>query len=322
MTPTKPTSRGAELWAKYTVREFLEAAKRLEAQYEAEYMMLMAMETYVRVRTTTSPHHQPSPRALTNHPRQPSPTLANAHQPCYHDLRRPPGTAEWAEWSTSRSRRPPEVAWTVRGGGSGSGREVRTQLDLNNGLIHAAKGGQTTRVLELLKAGAEVTATIDWRLNTALHEAAAIGDHQTCGALLEAGSDVNAKNNHGGNTPLHLACLHGDPLCVRVLLKAGADLDALNRARSTPINMIEARTTRPEAVRSARNVNDDVNYDGPEKLALESRLWAKKVRWKGGSPTKPSPSTVTVTLDRHRHRQPNRREPESKPRPHPAPPPR
>mmetsp|Transcript_78056 Transcript_78056/g.224180 ORF Transcript_78056/g.224180 Transcript_78056/m.224180 type:complete len:511 (+) Transcript_78056:431-1963(+) len=222
--PDEPMSRGAELWAKYTVREFCEAAKRLEAQYQAEYLMLMqAMD------------------------------------------RRPPGTADWAERSSSRSRRPHEVAWTVRGGG----REVRTQSDLNNGLIHAAKGGQTNRVIELLKAGAKVSATVDWRLNTALHEAAAIGDHQTCAALLEAGSDVNAKNNHGNNTPLHLACLHGDPSCVQLLLKAGADIDALNRARSTPIHMIEARTTRPEAVR-------DSDSDGPEKLALESRLWAKK----------------------------------------------
>ena len=41
MKPDEPMSRGAELWAKYTVREFCEAAKRLEAQYQAEYLMLM-----------------------------------------------------------------------------------------------------------------------------------------------------------------------------------------------------------------------------------------------------------------------------------------
>jgi len=85
-------------------------------------------------------------------------------------------------------------------------------------LMNAAGKGQTKKVSELIKAGANVNAVTDGI--TALIMAAQAGHVEIVSLLVKAGADVNA------GPVLSMAVLSGHTKIVSLLIKAGADVNA------------------------------------------------------------------------------------------------
>lgn len=104
--------------------------------------------------------------------------------------------------------------------------------------IHdAASGGDTAKVVELLKAAPALVSEQDLKTgDLPLHLAAAKGWLEIIVALLDAGADVNAKGNHGW-TPLHYAATGGSIGACRLLMQRGADRSALNGDQKTPLQV-------------------------------------------------------------------------------------
>ena len=86
-------------------------------------------------------------------------------------------------------------------------------------LMSAAHGGHAETVQLLIDAGADMAKYGDTALMLALR------DTETTKALLAAGADVNAKHEDGF-TPLLLAARGGQAETVKLLIKAGADVNA------------------------------------------------------------------------------------------------
>ena len=99
-------------------------------------------------------------------------------------------------------------------------------------LMDAAKAGQTEMVKVLIDAGADMTEYGDTALMFAL------GNTDTAIALIEAGADVNGK--HGdGFTPLLLAAKEGLTEMTKILIEAGADVNAEADNGWTALDMSE-----------------------------------------------------------------------------------
>ena len=86
-------------------------------------------------------------------------------------------------------------------------------------LMDAAKEGRTEIVEVLIEAGADMAKYGDTALMFSLRHT------ETAKALIEAGADVNAKHEDGF-TPLLLAARGGQAEMVRALIEAGADVNA------------------------------------------------------------------------------------------------
>ena len=91
-------------------------------------------------------------------------------------------------------------------------------------LMRAALDGNTKRVKELIRQGADINQRDD-NGRTALMFAVINTHYETLKVLLEYGADVNAKSNRGG-TALMGAASAGDLRIVQALLGKGVDLHA------------------------------------------------------------------------------------------------
>jgi ankyrin repeat protein len=91
-------------------------------------------------------------------------------------------------------------------------------------LMQAALDGNTERVRELIRQGADIDQRDD-NDRTALMFAVINRHFETMTVLLENGADVNAKSNNEG-TALMGAALSGDLRMVQALLDKGADVHA------------------------------------------------------------------------------------------------
>lgn len=100
-------------------------------------------------------------------------------------------------------------------------------------LIAAASNGNTARVLDLLRKGADVNGRGS-RGRTPIM-AAAYGNHiETVAALIDAGADVNLRDNQMNN-PFLYAGAEGLLDILKLTVKAGADPNLTNRFGGTAL---------------------------------------------------------------------------------------
>ncbi|MFD0958019.1 ankyrin repeat domain-containing protein [Paenibacillus chungangensis] len=104
---------------------------------------------------------------------------------------------------------------------------------MNNQLILAAENGDTERVLNLLKEGADVNA-VDDRGRTAVVAATYANKTDTVKALIEQGADINIRDNNLNNVLLY-AGASGYLDIVKHSLAAGADTTLTNRFGGTAL---------------------------------------------------------------------------------------
>ena len=103
-------------------------------------------------------------------------------------------------------------------------RQLDDYRDLDSGLYHAARRGQTERIAELITAGADPDIRYSGD-GTALIAAVRSGRADTVQALLAAGADPDLGVS-GDGTPLIVAAARGNLQDVDLLLSAGADPEA------------------------------------------------------------------------------------------------
>lgn len=82
-------------------------------------------------------------------------------------------------------------------------------------LIYAVMNNQVTKVIRLLKLGADPNGCEDDLSYSPLHYAAAHGGSDMARVLLDAGADLEAKDIDG-DTPLQTAWLHRNAAFIRV----------------------------------------------------------------------------------------------------------
>lgn len=118
-------------------------------------------------------------------------------------------------------------------------------------LLVACEAGREAAALALLAAGADASASLPGRCETALHFAAGQGRDALLEALIAAGADIDAMSSwHSfddqlgsfcGASPLHVAALNNCAGTIYLLLKAGAQRDLAGADRRTPLHYAAAR---------------------------------------------------------------------------------
>lgn len=139
-----------------------------------------------------------------------------------------------------------------------------------DGVLDAARDGDTERLTSLLRSGADARAKADDG-TTALHYAAYNDDEAAVRALIKARADVNARNDYG-STPLQEAAERANPKVIQALLKARADVESANPEGQTAL-MTVARVGNVEAakllVKAGAKVNAAEQWRGQTAL-----MWA------------------------------------------------
>ncbi|XP_047101004.1 poly [ADP-ribose] polymerase tankyrase-1-like [Schistocerca piceifrons] len=110
-----------------------------------------------------------------------------------------------------------------------------SQQERGRRLIQAAKQGAAEQLRELLAAGADVRARVEYS-RTALHWAADRGHVAAASCLVGAGAEVDARDWRG-RTPLHWAAEGGHAGVVRLLVDASADPNARDGQGRTPLHL-------------------------------------------------------------------------------------
>lgn len=107
-------------------------------------------------------------------------------------------------------------------------------------LVDAASRGDTERVRQLLREGADVNEAQGDGM-TALHWAAETGNAELADMLIYAGSHLDAGTRIGQYTPLHIASRQGQADIVRALIAAGANVEAATtNSGATPVHLAAA----------------------------------------------------------------------------------
>jgi len=114
-------------------------------------------------------------------------------------------------------------------------------------LTEATVQGNLDNVHALLKAGADVEATVSSVRYTPLMLAAIRNNFAMVKLLLKAGSDVNAVDANGTSVLMWAAYSSetGDPRIVDLLVKAGADVSARNRRQETALTLAKWHGATP-----------------------------------------------------------------------------
>ena len=112
--------------------------------------------------------------------------------------------------------------------------------NLPNAMFFALTECPDDRAVQLLlDAGADVKIRRDeppfGRRPTVLHVAKS---SSRVDQLVRAGANVNARDDHCGDTPLHIAAAVGHVSLVSALLAAGADANAVNEHGATPLHHV------------------------------------------------------------------------------------
>ena len=118
-----------------------------------------------------------------------------------------------------------------------------------DGLLDAARRGDTDAVRTLLEAGADANLAQGDGL-TALHLAAREGHLEVVRILINAGAETSATTRIGDYTPLHLAGGRGHADVIGALLRAGADPTAVTTSSGvTPLHLAAEARAGENAVR-------------------------------------------------------------------------
>lgn len=112
-------------------------------------------------------------------------------------------------------------------------------------LMTAAAANNSTRILELVEAGAAVTAS-DSKGNAALVYAIRSGSCDALHILIKSGADINAANNKKW-TPLMIAAESANNDCLSALLQAGVRLDYIALDGTTAVS-IAVKNNNLEAI--------------------------------------------------------------------------
>ncbi len=106
---------------------------------------------------------------------------------------------------------------------------------LDQQLIDAIKRGDLNKVIDLIKAGANINTRDKINSWTPLHYAVSGNHFDIVRHLIIHGADVNAKDDYG-RTPLHIAAGKGYLEIVKYLVEHGADINAKDSDGKTPID--------------------------------------------------------------------------------------
>ncbi|MVO99701.1 hypothetical protein EDM21_09175 [Paenibacillus sp. N10] len=104
---------------------------------------------------------------------------------------------------------------------------------MNVSIIQAAENGDTSRVLQLIREGADINAR-DEQGRTAILAATHGNQADTVRALIEAGADINLQD-HKLDNPFLYAGAEGLLEIVKILNEAGADPTITNRYGGTAL---------------------------------------------------------------------------------------
>lgn len=133
------------------------------------------------------------------------------------------------------------------------------QVYVETPLHIAAEMGYVDCMKALLDAGADVTAQMGNKRNTALHLAAEDDFTDCVKALIDAGANVNARNVDD-QTPIHVACLSQSIETVDLLIKHGGDVNATYRDGRTALHAsIVKETSSWDCTRTLLECKVDVN---------------------------------------------------------------
>jgi uncharacterized protein len=139
-------------------------------------------------------------------------------------------------------------------------------------IADAAMRGDTAKVRQLLKQGADVNAAQGDGM-TALHWAVQRGDLDEAKMLLYAGARVEATTRNGSYTPLHLASRVGRVSLIKALLQGGANANArTSSGGATPLHYAAGQGS-PDAIIAL--VDGGAKLDAPDSAWGETPLmWA------------------------------------------------
>ena len=110
-------------------------------------------------------------------------------------------------------------------------------------LLHAARAGYLDAVLNIIKAGANITKPSEYEGDSAVYLAAEGGHDIVVSALIRAGADVNHPNKLG-ITPIFAASQVGYTRTVKVLVEAGAGIGRISDNGLSPL-MVAAIRGKP-----------------------------------------------------------------------------
>jgi uncharacterized protein len=134
------------------------------------------------------------------------------------------------------------VSWVI---GIGLFVWLRPTFKHGKELLRAVESGQTARVQELLRQGANLQVR-DREGNTALAIAAYYDRAEIAEALLARGADPNVRGLNG-LTPLMRAAENGNVDVARVLLKYGAKVNAQGLTGETALSLATGELRKPVA---------------------------------------------------------------------------
>ncbi|MFC3325159.1 ankyrin repeat domain-containing protein [Mesorhizobium cantuariense] len=112
-------------------------------------------------------------------------------------------------------------------------------------LFLAVRGGHFAAAKLLVERGADVNATPDPRLGSALMPALAKRRIDLINLLLDAGANPNS--DRGGQSALHVAVTLSCLDCVKALVEAGADVNAKTKDGKTPLHLAKLKGQREVA---------------------------------------------------------------------------
>lgn len=112
----------------------------------------------------------------------------------------------------------------------------------------AARSGYVDHIRELVGAGAGLSPMCVGEGDTGFPIHVAMGE--AIGLLLTLGAAINARDQDG-RTPLHRKVINSYPYGIATLLKAGADPLPLDNEGKTPLDYIDSKSKRYQAVLDA-----------------------------------------------------------------------